>query len=201
MQGKDVPATDAPVVLLAPALTAVRDAFVRWQCSARQFAMRRDAGRPTQVMRPKVLTADGAEVSPGIITVLIERDPEASTAIFRHIYRRTHDPAERRAALLEKMAGTFFQQPARFSDTLTALFLPGSKLAERLVSNRDCVLDFARGATRLGVACRVDDLGRAHPFYQATWYHNALFNPNLPADASVLAFNPDWARSEPRTRQ
>jgi hypothetical protein len=63
--------------------------------------------------------------------------------------RRTHDSAERRAALLEKLAGTFFQRPARFSDTLTALFLPGSELAGCLVSDRDCVLDFQRGVTRL----------------------------------------------------
>jgi hypothetical protein len=31
---------------------------------------------------PKVLTPGGAEVSPGIITALIERDPELSTEIF-----------------------------------------------------------------------------------------------------------------------
>jgi hypothetical protein len=63
------------------------------------------------------------------------------------------------------------------------------------------VLDFAHSATRRSVTCRVDDLDRPHPFYQATWYHNALFNPNLPANARVRAFNPDWARSDPRTRQ
>jgi hypothetical protein len=53
MQAKNVPVAwaDAEVVLLAPALTAVRYAFVRWQCCVRQFAMRRDAGRPAPAMR------------------------------------------------------------------------------------------------------------------------------------------------------
>jgi hypothetical protein len=120
-------------------------------------------GGPPRQCDPKVLRP-ATEVSPGIITALIERDPELSTDIFRQTYRRTLDPAERRAALLEKLAGTFFQRPARFSDTLTALFLLGSELAERLFSNRDCVLDFAHSATRRSVTCRVDDLDRPHPF-------------------------------------
>jgi hypothetical protein len=184
----------AEVVPLASAMVAARDGFLRWQCRVRRFSARRDGGRPGPAIRPKVLAVSGAELSAGIVTVLIERNPEWSTDVFRQAYRRTCDPAERRAAALALLAEAFFQQPSQFSDTLTALFLPGSILAARLGRERACVLDFDDGATRFALTCRVDDLDRDRPFYQATWYHNALFNPNLPAEARVLAFIPDWTR-------
>jgi len=190
----------AEVAFLAPAQAATREGFLRWQCRVRQFAARRAAGQPAPGMRPTVLTLERTELADGIITVLVERDPERSIDLFRQIYRRTHDPAERRAAMLETLAGAYFQQPMRFSDTLTSLFLSGSALAARFTAAADCLLVFDDGITRFSLTCRVDDLGRKHPFYQATWYHNALFNPNLPGDARVLAFIPDWTRSGPQPR-
>lgn len=191
---------EAQVVLLAPSLAGARDGFLRWQCRVRQFAVRRDGGQPGPGMRPRVLSPGRAELSPGMVTVLIERDPERSTDQFCQIYRRTCDPAERRSAALELFANAFFQQPGRFSDAVTALFLPSSNLSARLIGEGACLLDFDDGVTKFALACRVRDLDREHRFYRATWYHNALFNPNLPAEAKVLAFIPDWTRSGPCAR-
>jgi len=193
-------AVEAGVLLMTPALTTVRDAFLGWQVRVRQFAVRRDGGRPGPGATPSVWTLEGAELATGIVTVLVERDPRLSTDTFRQIYRRTHDPAERRAAALETMAGEFFQQPEKFSDALTALFLPGSTLAERLIAENDCRLVFDDGATRFILTCRTEELAQDHPFHQATWYHNAMFNPNLPAAPQMLAFPPDWTRSGPHAR-
>ena len=41
-----------------------------------------------------------------------------------------------------------------------------------------------------------------HPAFQATYWHNALFNPALPGSVRVLGFQPDWSRAEadPPTR-
>jgi hypothetical protein len=34
------------------------------------------------------------------------------------------------------------------------------------------------------------------PAYQATYWHNALFNAGLPGAVRVLGFQPDWALAE-----
>jgi hypothetical protein len=193
--------TEADVLSMTPALLAARDAFVGWQVRARRSAVRHDGGRPGAAMKPSVATREEAELSLSIVTVLVECDPAHTTDRLRQIYRRTHDPAERRAAALELMAGEFFQEPSRFSDTLTALFLPGSSLAERLSAEDICQFAYDDGATRFFLTCHAEALARTHPFYQATWYHNAMFNSSLPAEASVLAFRPDWTRSGPEQRQ
>jgi len=38
-------------------------------------------------------------------------------------------------------------------------------------------------------------LGKADPLYQATWWHNSLFNSNLHPDTLILAFNVNWSSS------
>ena len=187
--------SEAGVLPMTPALGALRSAFLGWQARARQFAVRRDGARPGPAMIPSVWNHDGERISAGVVTVLVERDPLRSTGILRQIYRSSHDPAERRSTVLEMMAGAFFQEPAGCSDALTALFLPGSTLAAQLLRESDCRLIFDDGTTHFSLYCRIVPLARDHPFYQATWYHNAMFNANLPAAARVLAFPPDWTRS------
>jgi hypothetical protein len=33
------------------------------------------------------------------------------------------------------------------------------------------------------------------PLYQASYWHNHLFNPNIPDGIRVLSFTPDWRHS------
>ena len=73
----------------------LRDHFIGWQCRVRQHAMREYGGRPSPGMRPRVLTPDGAAVAQAITVVLMEAEPAASIARFRHIVRKTHDPETR----------------------------------------------------------------------------------------------------------
>ncbi len=171
----------------------LRDRFLGWQCRVRQHAARHCGGRPTPGMRPRVLRADGGELAAAITVVLIEADPGVSTALFHHIVERTHDPAARYRAALGELSAACFEDPDRFSDVLTALFPANSPSADRLVG--DCVLAFARSGRSFRLPCRATDLATDDPAYQATYWHNAMFNAAMPSAPRVLAFTPDWRRA------
>lgn len=187
---------DAQVVRLESAQAVLRDHFLGWQCRLRQLAVREAEGRPTAGMRPLV-EVPGEAAALGRITVLIvQREPETATAEFRHLVRRTHDPAERYKSALKLLSATYYQYPEDFADELTALFGPRSGLVERLLAAGRCALGFEQYSQSYRLPCRVRALGEAEPAFQATLWHNALFNPNLTAGIQVLAFQPDWQEAE-----
>ena len=183
----------------------LRDRFLHWQCRIRQIAMRSHEGRPTSGMAPLVSPAPGSAPAPGppqsagpavrVVTVLCRRPEHSATMELRHLARRTHDPAERREAALELLAERYYQAAREFSDTLTATFPPASGTAARLLAGRECRLDFEQFRQRYAVHCIVRRLSGNDPLREATFWHNLLFNPRLPADCLVLGFEPDWPRS------
>ncbi len=189
-------AADGTVVHLEPAQAALRDRFLGWQCRLRQMAVRQAGGRPTSGMRPEVRLAAGAEPLGAITTLIVRREPREATAQFRHMVRKTQDPAERYDAALATLAAAYYQRPQEFSDELTALFGPAPDLADRLLAAGHCVLDFEQYSQRYRLPCAARKLGEAEPAFQATYWHNALFNPALPGGLRVLGFQPDWARAE-----
>lgn len=178
---------------------ALRVHFLGWQCRIRQYAIRHAGGRPTGGMRPVVrLSRSGPDL--GRITVLIVKSrPEETTAQFRHMVRKTHDPAERYDSALKFLAAAYYQRPQDFSDEMTALFGPVSGLADSLLEAGCCRLLFEQYNQRYALPCALRQLAEEHPAYQATYWHNGLFNPALPAGTRVLAFQPDWrqARADP----
>ena len=183
------------VVLTRAASGALRAEFVGWQCRLRQLAARQDGGRPSAGMRPRVTTPAGDELASGVIVLISETEPQNSTQQLRFQYLRTQDPNERYDQGVEFLRGGYFQEPARFSDVLTALFARGSELAQRLLDARRCVLEFDQYSQRYRIPCAVTRLPAAHPRHQATYWHNRLFNDHLPASVEVLAFTPDWAHA------
>src|SRR6266404_5182369 len=183
------------VVRLEPAAEALRDEFRSWQCRLRQLAVRQDGGRPSAGMRPRVLSPSGDELAAGIIVLIVPAAPGETIKLFRHQVLKTLDPAERWEKALEILASRYFQRPREFSDRLTALFPGGSALVDRLLAFGACRLEFAQYAQGYRLPCRVRALTEADDFYQATWWHNRLFNPNPPSGAQVLAFEPDWAHA------
>ncbi len=194
-------AAGATVVRLEAAQAALRDHFLGWQCRLRQMAVRQAGGRPTSGMRPEVRLAPVdtllADTPLGAITTLIvRREPREATAQFRHLVRKTQDPAERYDAALKTLAAAYYQRPQEFSDELTALFGPAPGLADQLLAAGHCVLDFEQYSQRYRLPCAARNLGQDEPAFQATYWHNALFNPALPGGLRVLAFQPDWARAE-----
>ena len=181
------------VVLTRSASQALCREFIGWQCRLRQMAARQNGGRPSAGMRPRVTEeGEGQELSPGIVTLIIESEPETSTQLFRYQYLKTHDPNERYDKMLEILQGRYFQEPARFSDLMTALFGPRSTLAALLRSEQRCILDFEQHSQGYRIPCAVARLAESHAFHQATYWHNRLFNPNLPAGVEILSFRPDW---------
>ena len=154
--------------------------------------MRRRAGQPSPGMRPQVLSASGEELAPAMTTLLVRREAESFAPEFRHLARRTHDPRDRREAALALLAERYYQHARNFSDLLTATFAAGSVLADDLVREGRCVLTFAQDHQRYDLPCSVSLLGTDDPRRDETWWHNALFNPELPPDIPVLAFASRW---------
>lgn len=173
----------------------LRDRFLHWQCRIRQIAMRGRGGRPTSGMMPIASPARGADPIARIVTVLCKRPEHSATMELRHLARRTHDPAERRESALELLAERYYQAAREFSDTLTAAFPPASGTAAKLLAGRECRLDFEQFGQRYRVHCAVRRLSEHDPIREATFWHNLLFNPRLPADCIILGFEPDWGRS------
>jgi hypothetical protein len=180
------------VVLNRLAAAALCREFLGWQCRIRQLAVRQEGGRPSAGMRPSVTSASGAALSDGIVTLIIESEPAESTQLFRYQYLRTQDPNERYDNMLEILQGSYFQEPARFSDLITALFGPESSLAAQLLREGRCVLEFEQYTQGYRIPCVVTRLPESHPFHQATLWHNRMFNHHLPATVEILAFRPDW---------
>jgi hypothetical protein len=185
------------VVLSRVAAAALRREFLGWQCRIRQLAVREEGGRPSAGMRPRVLNAGGEQLSAGIVTLIVEEECERSTQLFRYQYLRTHDPNERYDTMLEILQGSYFQDPARFSDLITALFGPQSLLARQLLGAGRCVLDFAQYTQGYRIPCDVARLAESHPFHQATLWHNRMFNSRLPSGVEILSFRPDWPHAAP----
>lgn len=183
------------IVLTEPAAQALHQQFLGWQCRIRQLAVREGGGRPSAAMRPRATTTGGDELSPGIIVLLVESDSEASTTLFRHQYLKTQDPNERYGKILEILQASHFQRPAEFSDVMTALFGPQSAIAQRLLTHGRCILEFEEYAQGYRIPCAVAALDESHPFFQATYWHNRMFNPNLPGGIQILSFTPDWTHA------
>ena len=176
----------------APRAERLRDHFVGWQCRIRADAMRRRAGQPSPGMCPQVLSVAGEELAPAVTTLLVRREVESFAPEFRHLARRTHDPRDRREAALALLAERYYQHARDFSDLLTATFAPVSPLAVNLESAGRCVLAFTQDSQRYTLPYTVQRLGRDDPRREETWWHNALFNPQLPPDIPILAFAPRW---------
>ena len=189
------------VVLSKVAAAALRREFLGWQCRIRQLAAREAGGRPSPGMRPRVLGRGGEELSPGLVTLIVETEPQESTELFRYQYLRTQDPNERYDSMLGILQGSYFQNPDRFSDLMTALFGSESALVARLLEDEWCVLEFEQYTQCYRVPCAVSRLVESSLFHPATLWHNRMFNAHLPPAVTILSFRPDWAHAAAHRRE
>lgn len=176
-------------------IQAMRAHFLGWQCRLRQKAVRQDSGRPSAGMRPQVALASGEVLAEAVTVLLVESEPDATTAQFRHMVKRTQDPRQRYEAAIKFLASAYFQHPDAFSDRMTALFAPDSDVARRLDRAGAAVLAFQQYGQSYRVPCAAALIGEWDPSWQATYWHNALFNPAIPPAPLVVAFEPDWAHA------
>lgn len=177
---------------------ALCEHFLGWQCRIRQMALRQDGGRPTPGMRPAVRLA-GGQVVPAINVLILRLEPHESTARFRHIVKHTEDPRQRYEEAVRELAGAYYQRSYEFSERMTALFAADSELAARLVQAGRCELAFEQFSQRYDLPCVVAEVAANDPVFEATYWHNHMFNPALPGSVRVLGFAPDWAaaRADP----
>lgn len=184
----------AEIVRMASLDIALRDSFLRWQCRIRQMMMRENQGRPSEGVLPEVFLP-GVDSAMGAIITVLSKGPEFSkTMEMQHMVRKTKDPALRREAALKFFSETYYQKGREFSDMLTATFAPGSQGAEAIRNAGYCRLEFSAFNQIYSLHCKVWALGENNPLWQSTYWHNMLFNPNLPADTTILGFEPDWSQ-------
>ena len=175
--------------------TALRDAFLKWQCLTRQIAVRQNQGRPDEAVTPAVLLKGKTEAYDHIITVLSKTPQQSLLPELQHLVRRTLDPAQRRQKALELLSETYYQKPTSFSDILTATFPPQSRRAAVIRKADHCRLLFSGYGQSYQIECKIWALTKKNTLYQATFWHNLLFNPGLHPDTIVLGFEPDWTKS------
>ncbi len=170
----------------------LRQQFLTWQCRLRQIAMREDGGRPSEGMRPRILSPDARTLSEGVIVLLVRSDPAESTDFFQFQLRKNHDPNEVYQKGLAFLQSTHYHRASQFSDEMTALFLPESRLAALLVTLRACRLDFRQFGQSYRLPCEVRELAPEEPAFANTLWHNRLFNAQLSDEVRILGFKPDW---------
>lgn len=178
------------VVRHQTAALALRKHFLRWQCRARQNAVRRNAGKPSESMCPRIVVD---ERSLDQIILLINKHEHCSTVPeFKHMVLRTQDPKKRYDSGLEFLSADYYQDTGEFTDQLTALFGPDEPLVELLERQGACTLEFNQTQQYFSLPCEVNTVDTGSYLYQATYWHNQLFNPYMPPGAQVAAFMPDW---------
>lgn len=154
--------------------------------------MRASGGRPEPAMRPRVLLTDGEVLSEGMTILLVPKKSKESTEFFRFQVQKTNDPAQIYEKGLQFLQGTHFQKAKKFRDELTALFPESSHLAASLLSSGECILEFAQFSQSYRMLCHVREFSRDSAQWQATFWHNHMFNPGLTDAVRVLGFKPDW---------
>jgi hypothetical protein len=138
------------------------------------------------------MDTEGEVLAAAITVLLIEIEPTESTAMFRHIVKKTHDPEQRYREALRTLSSAYFHDPKNFSDVMTASFSADSPGAEILVAEGRCILVFEQIDQRFRVPCTVTALDPDDPAYQATYWHNHCFNPTMPDEVRILAYTPIW---------
>ena len=174
----------------------IRDHFLTWQCRIRQESMRADGGRPGAGMRPRVLTKDGETLSEGMTVLLVPKKSRESTEFFRFQVQKTNDPAQVYEKGLQFLQGTHFQKSKKFRDELTALFPANSSVATKLIEGGECILEFNQFSQSYRMLCAVREFSRDQASWQATYWHNRMFNPGLTDDSRVLGLKPDWKSTQ-----
>jgi len=183
------------LVNLEGAQAVMRDHFLGWQCRIRQHSVRHLNGQPSTAMQP-AMALEGGTGFEAVTILLVRVEPSVYTAEFRHMVRRTRDPKQRYESAIKYLASNYYQHPREFSDRMTALFATGSNAADTLYQAGAATLAFEEKGQAYRIPCEIRRLVDSDPAWQATYWHNHMFNPHMPGDVTVLQFVPDWAHAK-----
>jgi len=154
--------------------------------------MREDEGRPSVGMRPAVVSKADQRLSDGIVTLITRKSPGESTEFFKFQVQKHNDPQDTYKKGLTYLQSTHFHRADEFSDEISALFQSSSSLADKLLESDECILKFEQFSQKYTLPCHIRRLEFDQPIFQATLWHNRLFNRNLPDNVIILGFMPDW---------
>lgn len=164
--------------------------FIAWQCRLRKLAMRERGGRPSAGMSAGVHSVAGGDEQARINLLINRADCTDRTREFRHIIRKTHESSQWVKNGLRILAELHYHETDQFVNELTALFSHDSSIAYALLKAGQCQLRFAEASIEHVFDFDVYSLGQDDELFQATYWHNHLFNPTLPGKVRVLAFKP-----------
>ena len=167
--------------------------FIGWQCRLRKHNMREAGGRPSPGMSAAVYSISGGDEQCRISFLIQREDSQDRTAEFRHIVRKTPDSSQWVKNGLRILSEMHYHETDQFGDRLTALFSLDSGVAQALVDAGSCHLKFAEKSIDYAFDFDIEELGEDDELYQATYWHNRLFNPTLPGRVRILAFSPRLA--------
>lgn len=164
--------------------------FIAWQCRLRKMSMRELGGCPTAGMSAGVYSIAGGEEQSRINFLIVRKDPQERTDEFRHIVRKSPDSSEWVKNGLRILSELHYHEDNRFDNQLTALFSLDSEVAYALIKAGQCHLKFAQDSIEYAFDFDVSSLNQNDDKFEATYWHNRLFNPTLPGKVRVLGFNP-----------
>lgn len=166
--------------------------FLGWQCRIRQVSARDYGGQPMAAMHPRASTRKGEVILPAMVILLVPEETGPSTAFLKFQLQKTAEHEKARDAVVKYLGGDFYQLPELFSDEMTAVFGAGSLVAERLMRAKEVLLDFEQYAQSYRMFCKVRRLGPRDEARDFSLWQSRAFNPNVPNDAAVLGFKPEW---------
>jgi hypothetical protein len=173
--------------------TELTSRFLGWQCRIRQHAVRKQEGRPPPGSCASVKL--GGKSVAQINTVINKLEPQNVTAEFRFMVQKTADPETIYQNALKYLSEYYYQYPDSFHHRLMALFNLDSELADQIIAAEQCELGFFQGNQHYTLQCKAELFDPSSEVYQATYWHNHLFNANMPGVVKVIGFNVDWAAS------
>jgi hypothetical protein len=164
--------------------------FISWQCRLRKMSMREFGGQPTAGMSAGVYSVNGGEEQSRMNFLISRKNPQERTDEFRHIVRKSPDSNQWVKNGLLILAELHYHEDKEFDDRLTALFSLDSTLANALTEAGECHLKFTQDSIEHAFDFDVLSLNEDDELFQATYWHNRLFNPTLPGKVRVLGFKP-----------
>ena len=164
--------------------------FISWQCRLRKMSMREFGGRPSAGMSAGVYSVSGGDEQSRMNFLILRKDCSARTDEFRHIVRKTPDPGEWVKNGLRILSELHYHETDQFDSRLTALFSLDSKLAVALLEVGQCRLKFVQDSIDYEFDFNVAALSAGDEHFEATYWHNRLFNPTLPGNVQILSFAP-----------
>ena len=148
-------------------------------------------------MRPVLELAN--QVAGPVHVQIVKRHSEEATREFRFMIQKTQDCQARYENAVRFLAEYYYQIPDEFDEELTAVYAIDSEIAQQIVDIGQCILHFDQGNQRYDLHCTTRFLDRQNAKYQATYWHNHLFNQAMPGLVRIIGFTPDWALSSSGT--